>query len=153
MVRTRHTLYALVAALAIATVACSSTSSSTSAGSTSSSTSDGSTGASVAATVKDYEVIIDPTSVAAGEVNFAITNEGPETHEFVVLQTDTAPEALTVEDGIVPEEGITVAGEVEDIAPSTEANLTLTLEAGPYVIICNIEGHYEQGMHTSLTVT
>jgi uncharacterized cupredoxin-like copper-binding protein len=152
MIRKRHTLFALVATLAIATVACSS-SSSTSAGSTSSSASDGSAGASVTATLKDFAVSIAPSEVAAGEVTFEITNEGPSTHEFVVLQTDTAPGDLTVENGLVPEDGITVVGEVEDIAASTTANLTLTLEAGQYVIICNIEGHYEQGMSTGLTAT
>ena len=31
--------------------------------------------------------------------------------------------------------------------------LTLTLEEGQYVIICNLPGHYEQGMYTGLKVT
>ena len=45
-------------------------------------------------------------------------------------------------------------GEAEDIAPSTSADpLTLTLPAGHYVIICNLPGHYQQGMNVGLKVT
>ena len=154
MLRTRRASYALVAALAIATVACSSDSSSSSAASTSSSSgSDTSTSGEVASTVKDFSITLDPTEVAAGQVKFTINNEGPSTHEFVVVQTDTAPGDLPVDGALVSEDGIDVIGEAEDIAPSTTVDLVLTLEAGQYVIICNIEGHYAQGMSAGLTVT
>lgn len=160
MIRTRRATYALVAALAIATVACSSDSSSSSAGSTSSTTStssastpDTSTSSEVTGTVKDYSITLDPTDATAGQVKFTITNEGPSTHEFVVVKTDTAPGDLPVDGALVSEDGIDVIGEAEDIAPSTTADLVLTLEEGQYVVICNIEGHYSQGMNAGLTVT
>ena len=146
MLRMRRASYALVAALAIATVACSSDSSS-------SSGSDTSTSGEVASTVKDFSITLDPTEVAAGQVKFSINNEGPSTHEFVVVQTDTAPGDLPVDGALVSEDGIDVIGEAEDIPPSTTVDLVLTLEAGQYVIICNIEGHYAQGMNAGLTVT
>ena len=144
MLRTYRSIYALASVLVVATVACSSSSSS-SAG--------GTGGAAVAGTVKDFSITVDPSQVAAGEVNFTITNDGPSTHEFVVVQTDTAPGDLPVENDEVNEDGIALIGEVEDIAPSTTADLTLTLEAGQYVILCNITAHYQQGMYTGLTVT
>ena len=152
MIRTRRATYALVSALAIASVACSdsSSSSSSAAGSTSS---DADTGAAISATVKDFAIAIDPTDVAGGEVAFAINNEGPSAHEFVVIESDDAPGDLTVEDGEVTEDGLNVIGEAEDIAPSTTADLTLTLAEGQYVIICNVTGHYEQGMYTGLKVS
>ncbi len=154
MHRTRRASFALVAALAIATVACSSSSSSSSASSGSTATSpDTSTSGEVAATVKDSSISLDPTEVAAGEVKFTITNEGPSTHEFVVVKTDTAPGDLPVDGALVSEDGIDVIGEAEDIAPNTSPELVLTLEAGQYVVICNIEGHYSQGMNAGLTVT
>jgi uncharacterized cupredoxin-like copper-binding protein len=157
MLRTRRAIYALVAAIAIATVACSSSSSSSSssAGSTSSTASspDTSTSGEIAATVKDFSIAIEPSDVAAGQVKFTISNEGPSTHEFVVVRTDTAPGDLPVDNGLVSEDGIDVIGEAEDIAPSTTPDLVLTLEEGQYVIICNIEGHYEQGMNAGLTVS
>jgi uncharacterized cupredoxin-like copper-binding protein len=31
--------------------------------------------------------------------------------------------------------------------------LALDLEAGPYVLICNVPGHYESGMHAAFEVT
>ena len=146
MLRTRRASYALVAALAIATVACSSDSSS-------SSGSDTSTSGEVASTVKDFSITLDPTEVAAGQVKFTINNEGPSIHEFVVVRTDTAPGDLPVDGSLVSEDGIDVIGEAEDIAPGATPDLVLTLEAGQYVIICNIEGHYAQGMNAGLTVT
>jgi len=158
MLRTRRATYALVAALAIATVACSSDSSSSSvasSGSTSSTASspDTSTSSEVAGTVKDYSITLDPTDATAGQVKFSIANEGPSTHEFVVVKTDTAPGDLTVDGALVSEDGLDVIGEAEDIAPNTTADLVLTLDEGQYVIICNIEGHYSQGMNAGLTVT
>ena len=149
MLRTRRASYALVAALAIATVACSSPSSSRSAAGSP----DTSTSGEVASTVKDFSISLDPTEVAAGEVKFTITNEGPSTHEFVVVKSDTAPGDLPVDGELVSEDGIDMIGEAEDIAPSTSAELVLTLEAGKYAIICNIESHYAQGMSAGLTVT
>jgi uncharacterized cupredoxin-like copper-binding protein len=150
MLHTRRAFFALVAVLAIVSVACSSDSSSSSAAGT---TTSAGGGTAVAATEKDFSISIDPTEVAAGEVTFTINNEGPSAHEFVVVQTDTAPGDLPVKDGLVEEDGITVVDEAEDIAPSTTATLTVDLEAGSYVIICNLPGHYQQGMNVGLKVT
>jgi uncharacterized cupredoxin-like copper-binding protein len=45
-----------------------------------------------------------------------------------------------------------VVGEVEDIAPGEGAILELDLEPGAYLAICNILGHFGQGMVTRFTV-
>jgi len=71
----------------------------------------------------------------------------------VVIQTDDAPDALPVKNGTVDEGGLTIVDENEDIAPSTTATLSVDLKAGSYVIICNLPGHYEQGMHAGFTVS
>ena len=42
--------------------------------------------------------------------------------------------------------------EVENIAPGTGADLTANLSAGTYAVVCNLPGHYGQGMHADLTV-
>src|SRR5580765_3868637 len=81
-----------------------------------------------------------------------ISNEGPSTHEFVIIKTDDAPDALPVKDNEVQEDGLNVVDEQEDIAPSTTGVLQTNLEAGSYVIICNLPAHYESGMHTAFTV-
>ena len=43
--------------------------------------------------------------------------------------------------------------EVEDIAPGTSASLSLDLEPGTYAVICNLPGHYANGMHTTFAVS
>jgi uncharacterized cupredoxin-like copper-binding protein len=126
-------------------VACSSSSSSSS--------STGSAAGGVSATEKDFSITLSSSTGTAGPVTFNITNEGPSTHEFVVIQTDDAPDALPVKNGTVDESGLTIVDENEDIAPSTTGTLSVDLKAGSYVIICNLPAHYEQGMHAGFTVS
>jgi uncharacterized cupredoxin-like copper-binding protein len=118
--------------------------------------------ATVAITLQEFAVGADPASVSAGSIAFEATNEGPDdVHEFVVIATDLGiTELPTVEDGSVDEagEGLEVIGEIEDIPVGETQSVTLDLEAGNYVLICNIydaeedEAHYQEGMRTSFTV-
>jgi uncharacterized cupredoxin-like copper-binding protein len=115
-------------------------------------------------TVQEFAVIPAESSAPAGDVTFDVMNEGPDdTHEFVVFKTDLAPDALpTAADGSVDEEGegVELIDEIEDIAVGDTPTLTVTLDAGSYVFICNIveeEGgetiaHYQQGMRVAFTV-
>jgi uncharacterized cupredoxin-like copper-binding protein len=119
-------------------------------------------GGTVAVTLQEFAVVPAESSIGAGEVTFEVTNEGPDdVHEFVVFKTDLAPDALpTGEDGSVDEagEGLTLIDEIEDIAVGDAPNLTVDLEAGSYVLICNIydatedEAHYQEGMFVGFTV-
>jgi uncharacterized cupredoxin-like copper-binding protein len=43
--------------------------------------------------------------------------------------------------------------EIEDIGDGDDPDLTVDLQPGSYVIICNVELHYKQGMRTAFTVT
>jgi uncharacterized cupredoxin-like copper-binding protein len=110
----------------------------------------------VTATEQDYTISLDKTEVPAGSTTFSISNEAGQTHEFVVVKTDLdAGELPTGEDGDVDEEGegIEPVDEVEDIAAGSTESLTVDLAAGSYVVICNLPGHYRQGMRASFTVT
>ncbi len=111
-------------------------------------------GATVDVTLRDFEIELGETSAPAGEVTFAVTNEGPSVHEFVVFQTDLASEDLpTDDDGNVAEsEDFDPVDEIEDIEDGAEPTLTVDLEAGSYVVICNIPGHYANGMYAAFTV-
>jgi uncharacterized cupredoxin-like copper-binding protein len=112
--------------------------------------------AEIQATLDDFHVTLDETSAAAGPVAFEVENQGPSTHEFVVVKTDLAPDALpTDENGDVDEEGdgITPVDELEDIEDGDSPTLEVDLEAGSYVVLCNLPGHYRQGMHAALTAT
>jgi uncharacterized cupredoxin-like copper-binding protein len=114
-------------------------------------------------TVQEFSVLPDPRSVAAGQVTFSVTNQGPDdVHEFVIVKTDLADDALpTKANGSVDEEGagIEPVDEIEDMAVGSTETVTVDLEAGSYVLMCNIydeeehESHYQQGMHTPFTVT
>ena len=126
-------------------VACSSSSSSSSFA--------GSTAGGVSATEMDFSITLSSSTGTAGPVTFNITNQGPSTHEFVVIQTDDAPDALSVKNGTVDESGLTIVDENEAVVPGTTVPLSVNLKAGSYVIICNVSGHYQSGMHTGFTVS
>jgi uncharacterized cupredoxin-like copper-binding protein len=143
----------VLASLALVAAACTQAGSSATASS-------GTTGATVNVTLQEFAVVPDATSVSAGDVTFHVTNDGPDdVHEFVIFRTDLAPDALpTAEDGTVDEEGegLELIDEIEDIPVGESQDLTVPLEAGSYVLICNIvesgEVHYGLGMRTSFTV-
>jgi uncharacterized cupredoxin-like copper-binding protein len=113
-------------------------------------------------TLQEFAVVPAASSAPAGDVTFNVTNEGPDDpHEFVVFKTDLAPDALpTVADGSVDEEGegVELIDEIEDIAVGDAPTLTVSLDAGSYVFICNIyeeeeqEAHYQEGMRVGFTV-
>jgi uncharacterized cupredoxin-like copper-binding protein len=112
-------------------------------------------GTTVDVTLTEFEVTMSTTDVPAGEVTFNVTNEGTVEHEFVVFQTDLAEDALP-EASDAPEVNeddpqLTSMGEVEDVAPGESKSFTATLEAGSYVGICNVETHYDSGMHIDFT--
>ncbi len=106
----------------------------------------------VSATLSEWTVVVDVATVPAGEVTFNVENAGAIPHELVVVRSDLAEGALPVADGRVVESEIDIAGEVEEFAAGTTESATFTLEAGSYVLICNIPAHYTQGMHTAFTV-
>jgi uncharacterized cupredoxin-like copper-binding protein len=141
-------LFTRVAAVALALLGAAACSSSSSA---SSSSAGGTSSGGVSATEKDFEIDVASSTAPVGSVTFNISNEGPSTHEFVIIKTDDAPDALPTKNGEVNEDGLNVVDEQEDIAPSTTATITTNLDAGSYVIICNVPGHYQLGMHTAFT--
>jgi uncharacterized cupredoxin-like copper-binding protein len=107
----------------------------------------------VAATVNDYSVKLDPSQTQSGKVAFRIQNTGEIVHEFVILKTDRAHDALPTKGNAVEEEGIgVVVDEVEDIAAGATAKLTANLKPGNYALICNLPQHYALGMHANLSV-
>ena len=70
-----------------------------------------------------------------------------------MLRTDTGADALPVDSGVVQTsaDGIEIVDEVEEIAPGTGCGSVRRIHGGTYAVICNVSGHYEQGMFTSFT--
>jgi uncharacterized cupredoxin-like copper-binding protein len=105
-----------------------------------------------------YAMTLSTDSAKAGEVVFHVTNDATDlVHEFVIFKTDLPEDQLPLTaENIVDEEGagITFINEVEDVEKGTSKDLTVTLEPGRYVLICNTaeNNHYMRGMHTVFTV-
>ena len=116
----------------------------------------------VKVTLQEFAVLPAEGSVKAGDVSFQVTNKGPDdTHEFVVIKTELAPDKLpTKATGEVDEDGtgIEVIDEVEEMAVGETDDLKVNLKAGAYVLICNVfeaeenESHYKNGMRIAFTV-
>lgn len=132
-------------------------------GSSPSPTTGGGDATTVAVTLQEWAVVPAANSAPAGEITFDVTNDGPEDiHEFVVIKTDLdVGELATDADGVVDEagDGMEVIDEIEDLPVGETQSLTVELDAGNYVLICNIwdedegEAHYEMGMRTPFSVT
>jgi uncharacterized cupredoxin-like copper-binding protein len=112
----------------------------------------GSDADAVGVTLTDSSIDVNPATVGAGGIGFAIDNAGTEVHEFEVFRTDLAVDALPVENGVVSDGELELVDEVEDIAPSTSTQLNVELEPGRYVAICNLPDHYVEGMRVGITV-
>jgi len=137
---------ALVSVIALVAVGCSS-------GATQAPAQGGDPKAAISAELTEWEMKLDSNTGKAGTITFTITNNGEETHEFVVVKTDTAADKLPVVEDKVPEDQLTPVDEVEDILPGATEALTIDgLEAGHYAVICNLLAHYGKGMHADLTV-
>jgi uncharacterized cupredoxin-like copper-binding protein len=106
--------------------------------------------------LEDFRVRRDAAVVPAGTVSFRILNQGPTTHEFIVVRTDRAPDKLPLQrDGLTVNEeapGIDLLDEAEGLDIDDRQTLVLRLASGHYVLYCNLEGHYLGGMYAALTV-
>lgn len=99
-------------------------------------------------------VSASPESAEAGEVTFAVSNVGSIPHNLRVIRTDLPADALPLDSSglAVDEDEVNVVAESADLLPDESAEALATLEAGKYVLICNVVGHYEAGMNVAFTV-
>ena len=103
------------------------------------------------------EWFVDPaiSQVPNGQVTFTAINNGAVEHEFIVLKTDLAPDALVLSGDQVDEDASgTVIGRIEkgDLGPGTRANVTFRLDPARYVLFCNIPDHYSSGQMAGFRV-
>ncbi|HKQ03067.1 MAG TPA: sulfocyanin-like copper-binding protein [Actinomycetes bacterium] len=107
--------------------------------------------------LEDFKVRRDAAVVPAGTVSFLIRNQGPTSHELIVVRTDRDPDKLPLQgDGLTVNEegpGIELVDEIEGLLDIDDRQtMVLDLAPGNYVLYCNLEGHYLGGMHAALTV-
>jgi uncharacterized cupredoxin-like copper-binding protein len=102
----------------------------------------------------DYQIQLSQNTGNAGDITFNIENTAQDIeHEFVIVKTDLSPSDFPLDDnGDVIEDQVNIVTEQEAIQPGESATLMATLEPGHYVLMCNLPGHFMQGMHTEFTV-
>ncbi len=107
----------------------------------------------VSVTLTDMAVKLSRTAAQPGRVTFSVTNVGKVLHELVLLKTDLPQDQIPndpTQGGLVMQPGY--LGKVASLAPGGSGTLTLSLTAGPYVLLCNQPAHYLLGMHAAFTV-
>lgn len=102
----------------------------------------------------------DPASIEGpATVTFEGHNHGEFPHQVVVIRTNLAPDALPVEQGKVDVDdagdemlAFDVPAADPDAGVQGRQVATVDLRPGRYVLICNIAGHYQQGMRAAFEV-
>lgn len=103
------------------------------------------------------EWIVKPSKVTvqSGDVIFKASNKGTLPHELVIVKTGMDVKALPVEEGkVVEAKAGELIGEIEPdrLVPGVSSEDTFALGVGQYALICNIAGHYQNGMYAALEV-
>lgn len=106
----------------------------------------------------EFSVSVSPAQTEAGHVEFAVRNIGEIPHTFFVLRTDLGEDELPVRDSELDlnAQGIEVAVAIEEQLEATDrVTSAIAAELGPgaYVLVCNVPGHYQSGMHAQFRVT
>ncbi len=124
-----------------------------------------SSGETVDVALAEWSVAASPTSVSAGSIRFVASNDGSEPHELVIVKADSAAALPTDETGKVDESGLSEGafiGEIEEFAAGASEELSFDLDAGTYILFCNIveeeadgtfESHFQEGMYTTFSVS
>jgi uncharacterized cupredoxin-like copper-binding protein len=110
----------------------------------------------ITGSVQEWAVGVSAHEAKAGDVTFTMKNAGTIAHEFIIVKTDFALGEIPLGDNNRFDEegeGVMVPGEIPEWEPGTTGTVTLKLDAGNYQLLCNIAGHYKNGMYTQLTVS
>lgn len=98
---------------------------------------------------------LDPAMISPGQVTFSVHNDAiSEEHEMVVVKLKSPDQTIPLVKAKhrIDEEQLKSMGEVSELKPGASGELKANLKAGTYLVFCNLKGHYEAGMQTTLTV-
>lgn len=87
--------------------------------------------AAINVTEKEWAIDFPSKEIAAGTVKLSIKNEGAVEHNFVIKEANF---------------------EADSIQPGQTKEVSVQLKPGTYTVVCNIPGHEEAGMKTTITV-
>ena len=104
---------------------------------------------------RDFRINVSPARVRAGAVRLLVHNQGPDTHELLVVRSSRGllplrSDGLTVNEARLDSSTVTV---IEGRDPGDAEELLIHLKPGRYELFCNMAGHYLGGMHAELVVT
>ena len=103
---------------------------------------------------EDFTIEADRDSGPAGDFQFDVTNDSSTVHNFRVIRTDLAPDALPVVNSAVDESQFDFVGGFS--TPALQAGETRVvpenLTSANYVLICNVPTHYDLGMYLGFAV-
>jgi uncharacterized cupredoxin-like copper-binding protein len=97
----------------------------------------------------------DKKTVPAGKVTFEVKDASTDNiHEMLIGKVKDANAVLpySADENSINEDTFKSLGEVSELDPGKSGTLTLDLTPGTYVLFCNLPGHFEAGMWTTLTV-
>jgi len=110
----------------------------------------------ISGSVREWGIDVSAAKAKSGVVIFAIANFGTISHEFIVVKTNFPLGEIPIgknnrfdEDG----EGVEAVDEIAEFEVDTTHVLKVMLEPGAYQLLCNIAGHYKNGMYAALTVS
>ena len=114
-------------------------------------------GRTLTITMADYSFTPKDATTAAGKVTISAPNDGQLPHELVLFKTDRSPTSLPRKGNEIDEEGLEAKGvespgEIEEVGPGETKTGLFNLTPGKYVMICNLPGHFQNGMYGTITV-
>jgi uncharacterized cupredoxin-like copper-binding protein len=110
------------------------------------------TDSQVVAEMTDYKITVNVPSAKAGKIKIGVRNLAAMEHSFEVIKTDLPQDKLPVDGASAKAKEDGKVGEIKSLPAGKSGAVTLDLQPGKYVFICNIAGHYQLGMHTGFTV-
>lgn len=98
----------------------------------------------------EWRVVVPSTTPQTGSLTVVVKNTGSIAHDLTILKTDLPADKIPQANGKAQEEGKVAA--TAELNPGQSTSLTVVLQPGNYVFICNELGHYALGMHTAVKV-
>ena len=102
--------------------------------------------------LRDYSLKPNVPSVKAGKVKIGIRNLAGMAHDLTVIRTDLPEDKLPIDTASAKAKEDGKVGKLDLIGAGRVAALTVDLTPGTYVLVCNVAGHYQLGMHATLKV-
>jgi len=109
-------------------------------------------GSLVHVSVKDFRIVVTPDHVPGGETELVVRNQGPDTHELIIVPLRRSRLPLRLDGLTVDEEALRAIATVEGVGPKGVGRVRLHLAPGRYELFCNMAGHFMAGMHNKLVV-